>query len=98
MTHAVATEIANQIGNMTFTMLGAQNLVGSETGLTFKIRGSKKVSHVKVELDEGSDLYNMTFLKIRGVQPVKTVAEHEGIYSDMMHSIIEDETGLFTRL
>ena len=94
----VANEIRDQIGHQTFLMLGAQNLLGSEKGLSFKIRGSRKVSRIRIEL-AADDTYTVTFLKITGrALNVKTIATEEGVYVDSLHRVIESNTGLRTRL
>lgn len=77
-------------------MLGAQNLLGSEKGLSFKIRGSQQVSHIQIELTP-ADTYTVTFLKVRA-RVTKTVAVAEGVYADCLRKVIESHTGLYTRL
>jgi hypothetical protein len=68
----------------------------SEGGLQFKIHGSQKCNVVRVIL-EPSDTYKVEFVKSRGMSYKKT-AEYEGVYVDMLHSLIEKETGLYTSL
>ncbi len=92
----VANTIASQIGNRAFQMLGAKDLVGSDNSLTFKIRGCRKISHIRVTLTP-ADLYDVEYLKVFKFE-CKDVAKTEGIYADMMHSDIEDKTGLYTSL
>ena len=92
----VATEIQRQIGNKAFYMLGAQNLVADSTSLSFRIRGSKVCSHIQIALN-GSDLYDMTFMKISRLN-IKNKKTFENIYVDQLHQIIEQETGLYTKL
>lgn len=92
----VAQTIANQIGNKALYMLGAQNLAGSENSLQFKIRGSRKVSHIKVELTSMDD-YTITFYKVRKFES-KEVRTYNGVYCDLINKIIENETGLYTSL
>jgi hypothetical protein len=91
----VANEIRNQIGHKAFFMLGAQNLMGDENSLSFKIRGSKMATHISVKLMP-SDTYNVTFHKIRGTKHTKV--EVEDVYVDMLHDVIERNTGLYTSL
>lgn len=91
-----ATEILNQIGNKALMMLGALNYGATDNSLSFKIRGSKTVSHINIELNS-MDLYDVTFIKIRGTN-FKEVEKCEGIYSDMLHNAIERVTGLYTSL
>lgn len=95
-----ANEIARQIGNRAFTMLGAKNLVGDEKSLTFKIgRNAKRVTHIKVTLTP-ADLYDVEFIKV-GRAPgykVETLAKTEGAFFDMLHELIETHTGMATSL
>lgn len=93
---AVATTIRDQIGHKALFMLGAQNLLASENALSFKIRGSKAYSHIRIELN-GLDLYDVTFLKYRNFDKVAE-KKVENIYNDMLHDVIERNTGLYTRL
>ena len=92
----VAKVIQSQIGHKAFMMLGAKDLMAVEQGLQFKIRGSSKANVVRITL-EPSDTYKIEFVKSRGMN-FKTVAQYEGVYVDMLHSLIEKETGLYTSL
>ncbi len=99
----VATTIANQIGSRALYMIGAKNLAGSGTALTFKVmRNGAKVTHVKVTLD-AQDTYSVDFLKCstRSKNPdnwVKTVADFSGIYCDNLTDLIGSTLGLATSL
>lgn len=92
----VATIIKNQIGNKALYMMGAKNLATGGDDLSFRVRGSKRVNHVKIALN-ASDTYDITFGKILGLK-FNVVASHDGIYCDMMHDLIEKETGLYLSL
>lgn len=92
----VANTIAKQIGNAALAMLGAKNLVGDSDSLTFRFQGCKSANCLRIKL-EADDTYTMTFLKIRGVD-VRTVEEVEGAHAEDMHRVIEQTTGLYTRL
>lgn len=92
----VASIIKNQIGNKALYMMGAKNLATSGNDLSFRIKGSKRVNHVKVALNS-MDTYDITFSKIWGVK-IAEVASHDGIYCDMMQDLIEKETGLYLSL
>ena len=61
-------------------------------GVSFRFSGSRAANYARIELDEGLDLYNIEFCKIRGM----TISHHrlEGIYCDQLQSIFEDHTGL----
>ena len=92
----VANEIYRQIGKKAFFMLGAKNFIGDKDSLSFKIRGSKAVSHIKIKLNS-MDLYDVTFYKIVGDE-IKNEKTVPGLYFDMLHDTIEEETGLYTSL
>ena len=92
----IATTIKNQIGNKALFMLGAKNLCATDRGFSLRIRGSKKVNYIKITLN-GMDLYDMEFGKVHGAN-YKVVATEDGIYNDMLHSLIEKNTGLYTSL
>jgi hypothetical protein len=96
MTTSTADIIRDQIGNKALYMLGAKNLMNVGNGLSLRIRGSRKVNYIKITLN-GMDTYDMEFGKVHGLN-YKVVATHEGIYVDMMHKLIENETGLYTSL
>lgn len=91
----VPQTIAKQLGRALF-MLGACNLIADKNALTFKIRGCKTVTHIRIELDP-CDTYSMTFSKVRGFE-VTTVRELEGVYNDGLCQAIESVTGLATSL
>lgn len=94
------TKIRNQIGHPAFVMMGAKNLIGGDDYLTFKIgRNAKRVTHIRVTLDP-TDTYKVEFIKV-GRAPnftTKTLAEFDGVYADMLHKMIEDNTGLYLSL
>jgi hypothetical protein len=93
----VANTIRAQLGVVTLAMLGAHEFVGWPDGLQFAIKGSpKKITKVWIALAPG-DTYTVRFYRGRGVN-LAVVAEHEGVYVDQLHDIIEHETGLYTRL
>ena len=93
---SVATTIRDQIGHKALYMLGAQNIGGTENSLSFKIRGTNKVSHIKITLNS-MDTYDVEFFKIRGSK-ISTVNKVDGIYADQLLEIIEQNTGLYTSL
>ena len=96
----IARTILAQLGNLALSMLGSKNLVDLGDGLSFRVRGSKRANYVEIRLDAGRDLYNVAIKKI-GRAPgfkITDVAEHEGIYVDQLHELIERDTGLYTRM
>lgn len=92
----VANTIKEQIGHKALYMLGAKNLLGDSNSLQFSIRGSKKANMIKITLNS-MDTYDMKFMKV-GRSNFKVVCEHNGVYDDMLHNLIEKETGLYTSL
>ena len=88
----IANTIAEQIGNRAFFMMGTRSKVGGPNYLSFDVRGSKAVSHVRVTLN-AMDTYDVEFLKIRGTN-IKTVSKSEDIYAESLHEIISVHTGL----
>jgi len=64
-------EIANIIRQQLYSLdkmqmwgLGAKNFVAIEKGLRFQVNGAKLKGFVEIVLDEGQDLYNVTFVKM----------------------------------
>ncbi len=93
---SIAKTIQEQIGHKALYMLGAKNLLDHGDALSFRVRGSKAVNYIKITLN-GKDLYDMEFGKIWGMN-YKVKATHNDSYADMMHDLIESETGLYTKL
>ena len=92
----VANTIRDQIGKRALLMLGAVNLVGDEKSLSFKVRGCRTITHIRVTL-EADDTYTMEFYKCRGINRT-LVKSHSQVYADMLNNFIESETGLRTSL
>lgn len=92
---AVAEEIRRQIGHKALYMLGAKDLAGDKYSFQFKIRGSKKWKHIKIFLN-GKDLYDITFSTWHGDKLTKKTVND--VYADNLHKVIEEETGLYTKL
>ncbi len=99
----IGTNIRNQIGNQSLSMLGAKDVYAIENGLSFKVRGSKKINYIKITLNS-MDTYDMEFGLIRNSEKAeagftyKIVNTENGIYDDMLNQIIEKNTGLYTKL
>lgn len=104
----IAQTIIQQLGNICLGLLGAHTLIDLKDGLQFHIQGSEKVDVVQIILHP-SDTYIITFWKIEVEkrkltadipftttrwQKVKTIDQ---VYWDMLHDIIEEETGLYTK-
>ena len=96
----VAATIWAQLGGHRFVrMTGAKNLVCSENSLMFSLpqRFAKDgINKVRVLLTP-DDLYNVAFMKIRGMK-VETVRDFEGVYAEDLQDIFTRTTGLYTRL
>jgi hypothetical protein len=96
--HSVAIEIANQIGNRTFFMLGTRSKDLDGNAIVFDIRGSRTWNAIRIELN-GRDTYDVTFFKRGRAPSFKVVSKVvEDVYVDGLHSLIEHETGLHTSL
>lgn len=95
----IAKEILSQLGGNKFVaMTGAKNLAHGPDYLSFKIgKNSGGVTHVKIRLDKGKDLYDMTFYKVRGAE-MKTLKDIKGVQVGDMAKIFTDTTGLHTSL
>ena len=95
----IAQTILQQLGGNKFiAMTGAKNLGFTNKGLQMKIgRNTKGVTHVIIDLDRGKDLYNIEFVKIRGVKRT-TVKKLKGVYAEQLGKIFTKYTGLRTRL
>jgi AraC-like DNA-binding protein len=102
----VANEIIRQLGGRKFTvMTGASDYMAIDDGLTFRIPGTitkNRINRVRVILDP-SDTYTVSFWNYRKQKNIHTpsmkkIAEHTGIYDDMLQKIFTAETGLDTHL
>jgi len=96
----VAGTILQQLGGRKFmVMVGAHNLVCSDEGcgtMMLKFKGSKVANYLKITLTS-MDLYDVEFGKIWGGN-YKVVKKVEGYYNDMLVSLFEETTGLYTKL
>lgn len=63
---------------------GFHNPKAVESGLLFNVQGFKFRGTVKVEYDEGTDLFNITFFKGN-----KAVEATKGVYVDMLVDVID---------
>lgn len=91
---SIGYEIARQIGNRAFFMMGSGGTVCAvRNGLQFRVKGSKVCNAVTVMHDYSTDTYTVTFTKIRGMD-FKTVKTVPMIYVDGLASLIGEVTGL----
>ena len=95
----VANTIYRQLCGIKFrVMTGAKNMVSHEFALSMKIgRNKTNANFMVVELN-GNDLYNVTFAKLTKMGEMKSVKEYENVYNDMLVSIFESHTGMYTTL
>ena len=104
----IAQIIANQLGGLCFGLLGAHTLVDLGDGLQFRIRGCDRVNLIQIILDP-CDTYTVRFCFVQAEKKERLglsytevtwqlVSSHSDIYFDMLHDIIQQETGLLTRL
>ena len=93
---SVAKIISQQLGNKALFMLGAKSLLDVGNGLSFRIRGSRRVNYIKIILN-ASDLYDVEFGKVWG-HNYKVVDSFDNVYCDGLHSLIRESTGLYTNL
>lgn len=111
----VIYEIIRQLTTKTIFMLGAKGSLvkGEEDGniaLTMKIKGSPKVSHLRITYLYDKDEYKLDFFKMassatlvkitpeafeKSFEPIKSFTD---IGPEQFHSIIEQVTGLHTKL
>ena len=96
---AIANEIYRQLGGNRFrVMTGAKNMVSHEFALSMKIgRNKTNANFMVVELN-GNDLYNVTFAKLTKMGEMKSVKTYDNVYNDMLVSIFESHTGMYTTL
>jgi len=91
-----ATIIRDQIralDRFAFGAWGAKDLLNMGNGLKFKTSGMVKwKGYVYVKYDEGSDLYNIDFFRVRGVD-IKYDKQVEGVFVEDLVQIIDAQVG-----
>lgn len=92
----VAQVIKDQLGNRALFMMGAQNIYHDKGDLIFKIRGSRHYNHIRLHLDMGTDIYEITFSKVTKANLKQHVVS--GVYSDNLHKMISKHTELYLSL
>ena len=98
MSH-VANEIYRQLGGNRFrVMTGAKNMVSLENGIGMRIgRNKTNANYMEVVLNS-MDLYDITFAKVTKMGEMKSVKTYDNVYNDMLVSIFESHTGMYTTL
>ena len=96
---AVANEIYRQLGGNRFrVMTGAKNMVSTENGIRMRIgRNKTNANYMEVVLNS-MDLYDITFAKVTRMGEMKSVKEYSDVYNDMLVSLFESHTGMYTSL
>lgn len=74
-------------------MIGAENFVYGKDGVSFRFKMCRKAQFCRVELDEGADLYNLVFIRLRNYELTET-GRFEGLYFDQLKDTFERFTGL----
>ena len=105
----IAKTIIHQLGNIALNMLGAYMLVNLGDGLQFRFKGSTKANLIQIILDP-CDTCTLKFWKV-SIKKKKIaedflfrqmdwelISSKNGIYCDMLHDVIEQETGIYTQL
>ena len=91
-----ATIIRDQIKTidpMALFAWGAKDLVNMGDGLKFKSSGMVKwKGYVYVKYDEGQDLYNIDFFKIRKYE-IKYVEQLQGVFAEDLVNTIDSVVG-----
>ena len=95
----VANTIYRQLGGNKFrVMTGAKMMVSTENGIRMRIgRNKTNANFMEVSLNS-LDLYDVTFAKLTKMGEMKSVKEYENVYNDMLVSIFESHTGMYTTL
>lgn len=96
---AVANEIYRQLGGNRFrVMTGAKNMVSTENGIRMRIgRNKTNANYMEVVLNS-MDLYDITFAKVTKMGEMKSVRTYDNVYNDMLVSLFESHTGMYTTL
>ena len=96
---AVANEIYRQLGGNRFrVMTGAKNMVSTENGIRMRIgRNKTNANYMEVVLNS-MDLYDITFAKVTRMGEMKSVKTYDNVYNDMLVSLFESHTGMYTSL
>lgn len=101
MSKQIAEIIGQQLGGLgrLKVMIGAKDFLYSseDTYLSFKfMKGNQGINYCNIRLN-GSDLYELTFGKIRG-HNYTVIKTYDDIYCDQLKSIFESTTGLYLSL
>ncbi len=100
--NGVADTIKQQLGGRRFeVMTGATGFLGDASSLMFSLPKCKDgINKVRITL-EPSDTYKLEFMQIcrsKGNFTVRTVAQTDDIYCDVLRETFTRYTGLYTSL
>ena len=95
----VANEIYRTLGGNKFrVMTGAKMMVSTENGIRMRIgRNKTNANFMEVSLNS-LDLYDVTFAKLTKMGEMESVKSYDNVYNDMLVSIFESHTGMYTKL
>lgn len=102
--HEVASIIKEQLGVMTFALLGARSFLHGydeeqRPFIHFSIQGSPVANRVRIALDP-NDTYSVSSLQVSRVGGElchNVIAKSEGVYVDSLHETIKDHVKLETK-
>lgn len=96
----ISNTILEQLGGGRFVLMtGAKHLVSHSDALSFRLpsRFAKDgINYIKITLTAADD-YTVECFKLRGIK-FSAVSKCEGVYADMLRSVFEQTTGLYTSL
>ena len=95
----IANTIYRQLGGNRFrVMTGAKNMVSTENGIRMRIgRNKTNANYMEVVLNS-MDLFDITFAKVTKMGEMKSVRTYDNVYNDMLVSLFESHTGMYTSL
>ena len=100
MANEIAQTILAQLGGNKFlAMTGAKNLMHSPNSLTMKIpaRAAKNKATHCIETLNGTDTYDVRFLKIRGCN-ISDLPSASDVYAENLAETFTYYTGMYTSL
>lgn len=99
----IANEIWRQLGAQRFSLVtGCKPITyGEKDGKVYLLmsvgRNCHAVNRFEVSYNEGQDLYEVQFIRKRGIE-AHVVASYKEVYCDMLHTLFEQHTGMVTTL
>lgn len=92
----ICSTMLNQLGGNKFIAMTGSKCVSDGNTLIVKFKMCRTANIMYITLN-GNDLYDVKICKFRGME-VKTVAELNDAYSDMLRPFFTETTGLYTSL